>query len=100
MEERKLRCIERNKKEGYASGDLMKNKTERKSFARTSKAKIPSKLKAQLRFAYEESAKKKLGAAKVDGWTKDVMTHVKAHYRHPSLGTQIEFEVRKIFMII
>ena len=78
----------------HASGDALVNKTERQLVALARKTGIPSKLKATIRFGYEESAKKKMGS-NVDGWIKDIMTHVTAHYRHPSLGTQIEFEVRR-----
>ena len=78
----------------HTSGDALVNKTERQLVALARRTGIPSKLKTTIRFGYEESAKKKMGN-NVDGWIKDIMTHVTAHYRHPSLGTQIEFEVRR-----
>ena len=79
----------------YLSGDSWINKTERKLVALTRRERIPSKLKATIRFGYEESAKQKIGSSKMDEWLKDIMTHVNGHYRHPSLGTIIEFEVCK-----
>ena len=72
--------------------DSKTNKTERNVTARNMAA-IPAKLRATIRFAYEESAKNKMGA-NADAWIQDTMVHTRAHYRHPSLGTEIEFEVR------
>ena len=79
----------------YLSGDSWINKTETKLVALTRRVRIPSRLKATIRFGYEESAKQKIGSSKMDEWLKDIMTHLNAHYRHPSLGTIIEFEVCK-----
>ena len=79
----------------YLSGDSWISKTERKLDALTRRVGIPSRLKATIRFGYEESAKQKIGSSKMDEWLKDIMTHLNAHYRHPSLGTRIEFEVCK-----
>ena len=79
----------------YLSGDAWINKTERELVSLTRRVRIPSKLKATIRFGYEESAKKNIGSSKMDSWLKDIMAHVNAHYRHPSLGTIIEFEVCK-----
>ena len=69
----------------YLSGDSWINKTERELVALTRRGRIPSKLKATIRFGYEESAKQKIGSSKMDEWLKDTMTHVNGHYRHPSL---------------
>ena len=109
-----LSCISIAKKRGksrsigkYVNGwlvsdDSLKNETERKLVyghglkMRSLRRGIPSKLKATIRFGYEESAKRKIGSSQFDAWIKDVMVHVQAHYRHPSLGTQIEFEVIKL----
>ena len=84
------------------SDDSLKNETERKLVyghglkMRSLRRGIPSKVKATIRFGYEESAKREIGSSQFDAWIKDVMVHVQAHYRHPSLGTQIEFEVCRL----
>ena len=31
-----------------------------------------------------------------DQWIVGVLAHAQAHYKHPSLGTEIEFEVRLV----
>ena len=83
------------------SDDSLKNETERKLVyghglkMRSLRRGIPSKLKATIRFGYEESAKREIGSSQFNAWINDVMVHVQAHYRHPSLGTQIEFEVSR-----
>ena len=58
---------------------------------------IPSKLKATIKFGYEDGLNKKLGSADFNEWIADVFTHTQAHFRHAeSLGTTIEFEVCNI----
>ena len=54
---------------------------------------IPSKLKATIKFGYEEGLKAKLGE-RVEAWLAEVFTHTQAHFAHSaSLGTEIKFEV-------
>ena len=55
---------------------------------------IPSKLKAVIKFGYDDGMKDALGGQDFDTYIAGVMTHTQAHYRHAaSLGTTIEFEV-------
>ena len=55
---------------------------------------IPSKLKAVIKFGYDDGMKDALGGEDFDTYIAGVMTHTQAHYRHAaSLGTTIEFEV-------
>ena len=62
--------------------------------AETAKAvSIPSKLKAVIKFGYDDGMKYRLGSQDFGRWIEAVFTHTQAHYRHPSLGTIIEFEV-------
>ena len=56
---------------------------------------IPRKLKAVIKFGYDDGMKNALGNQDFESWIEDVFTHTKLHYRHPSLGTMIEFEVCK-----
>jgi len=56
---------------------------------------IPSKLKAVIKFGYDDGMKDALGGEDFDTYIAGVMTHTQAHYRHAaSLGTTIEFEVQ------
>jgi hypothetical protein len=55
---------------------------------------IPSKLKAVIKFGYEDTLKATLNGEDFDAWIAGVFTHTQAHFRHDaSLGTTIEFEV-------
>ena len=54
---------------------------------------IPSKLKATIRFGYEDGLKAAFGNDSFDEWTQSILAHAQAHFRHMSLGTIIEFEV-------
>ena len=58
-------------------------------------ATIPSKLKAVIKFGYDEGIKNRLSqqGQTFQQWIEGVLTHAQAHFKHPSLGTQIEFEV-------
>jgi hypothetical protein len=58
---------------------------------------IPSKLKAVIKFGYEDTLKATLDGKNFDSWIAGVFTHTQVHFRHASsLGTTIEFEVCKI----
>ena len=56
---------------------------------------IPSKLKAKIKFGYDEGLKADLTSNGIDfeSWISDVFPHVQARFSHPSLGTEIVFEV-------
>ena len=54
---------------------------------------IPSKLKATIRFGYEDGVKADLGNRNFDSWIQSVLAHAQVYFRHISLGTIIEFEV-------
>ena len=55
---------------------------------------LPSKLKATIKFGYEEGLRQALGTEDFDEWIESVFTHTQAYFRHAaSLGTTIEFEV-------
>ena len=54
---------------------------------------IPSKLKAVIKFGYDEGWKNAFKGVDFNKWIESVFTHTQAHYKHPSLGTKITFEV-------
>ena len=61
-------------------------------------AGVPAKLKATIKFGYEQGMKEALGTEDFDSWIVATMTHCRTHYRHAeSLGTEIEFEVCKAY---
>ena len=59
---------------------------------------IPRKLKATIKFGYEDGMKMALQreGTTFDKWIANVVPHAQIHFRHPSLGTEIEFEVCNI----
>ena len=73
------------------------NDTEMKT-ASTAKnpSLIPSKLKAVIKFGYDEGLKIALGDEDFDAWIAGIFLHMQKYFRPPistSLGTNIEFEV-------
>ena len=54
---------------------------------------IPSKLKAVIKFGYDEGWKSAFNDQEFDNWIVGVLAHTQAHYRDPSLGREITFEV-------
>ena len=82
-------------------GDEEIDDEEEKRVAGFRGASIPSRMKATLKFGYDETLAEELGGSRgFDRWVSEVMTHTQAHYRHSeSLGTQIEFEVCKMMKI-
>ena len=73
--------------EDYAEEDMVKS---------ADVTSIPSKLKAVIKFGYEDGMLAALGedGTTFDDWIAEVFTHTRAHFRHAeSLGTTIEFEV-------
>ena len=62
---------------------------------------IPSKLKAVIKFGYTEGLVLQLkeeGKPEFPEYIETVMVHAQARYLHPSLGTQIHFEVQEGFL--
>ena len=62
--------------------------------AKAELSSIPSKLKAVLKFGYDEGWKTAFDAYDFNEWIVGVFAHTQAHYKDPSLGTQVTFEVR------
>ena len=78
--------------EGDEEVNLNEEQAENEAEVRT----IPSKLKATIRFGYDTSMKEYCTEHNTtfDEMIETIFTHTQAHYRHKSLGTIIEFEVR------
>ena len=57
----------------------------------------PSERYAYVKLGYDRTLKNKLASENTNfaTWIDSVMTHVQAHYRHPSLPTKIQFKVLK-----
>ena len=70
----------------------IKEEFEETSF-HAKRVKMPSKLKAVIRFGYDEGMRTRLGNRTFDDWIKEVFVHTQAHFKHPSLGTELVFEV-------
>ena len=54
---------------------------------------IPSKMKAVMKFGYDEGWKKAFAGTDFSDWIAAVFTHTQAHYKDPSMGTEVTFEV-------
>ena len=54
---------------------------------------IPSKLKAIIKFGYDQGWKEAFSGTNFDEWIASVFTHTQAHYKDPSMGTEVTFEV-------
>ena len=56
---------------------------------------IPSKLKAVIKFGFDEALSHRLDSVETDftTWITSVMAHVQSYYQHSSLGTKILLEV-------
>ena len=81
---------------GWAQrGDEVVNAQIEKDADVAKSSTIPSKLKAVIKFGYDEGIKNRLSqqGQTFQQWIEGVLTHAQAHFKHPSLGTQIEFEV-------
>ena len=86
---------ELSENEWIQEGDeLLNAKIEKDADAAKSKT-IPSKLKAVIKFGYDEGMKNRLSrqGKTFEQWIVGVLAHAQAHYKHPSLGTEIIFEV-------
>merc|ERR1712110_83117 len=76
-------------------GDEMVNDAEEAAAENAESVPIPSKLKAVIKFGYEETMKRALGDETFDSYITKVLAHAQIYYRlADSLGTVIEFEVQ------
>ena len=75
-------------------GDEILDDQEEEMVRTAQVSSIPSKLKAVIKFGYEDGLNSTLAGGDFDSWITDVFTHTQAHFRHAaSLGTAVEFEV-------
>ena len=81
--------------EWIQEGDELLNAGIEKEADAAKSTTIPSKLKAVIKFGYDEGMKNRLSqeGKTFEQWIVGVLAHTQAHYRHPSLGTEIQFEV-------
>ena len=81
--------------EWIQEGDELFNSGIEKEADAAQSTSIPSKLKAVIKFGYDEGLKNRLShqGKTFEQWIVGVLAHAQAHYKHPSLGTEIEFEV-------
>ena len=77
----------------HREGDELINDAEEEKIKIAKKTSIPSKLRAVIKFGYEEGMKNALLGQDFDSWIDSVFTHTRAHFMHESLGTKIMFEV-------
>ena len=73
--------------------DLAEKKVN--SYPTSSAVSWPSKLYAYVKFGYENTMKAQMQkeGRTFANYVDEVMTHVQAYYRHPTLPTKIEFKV-------
>merc|ERR1712223_2116343 len=76
-------------------GDEVIDDEEEKRVASFKATSVPRKLKATIKFGFDQTLSDELGGrTSFDSWISEVFTHTQAHFRHSeSLGTEIEFEV-------
>ena len=81
----------------HKEGDELVNDAIEEAADKATVKKIPSVLKATVQFGYDGALARTLETTKIsfDSYVAWIFTHVQAYFRHPSLGTQIEFEVLK-----
>ena len=63
------------------------------------RSKMPTKVKVAIKFGYDETMKTQLGDEDFISYMEDVITHNQAYWSHPSLGTEVIFEVSKQIVI-
>ena len=82
-------------------GDEVIDDEEEKRVASFEATSVPRKLKATIKFGFDQTLSDELGGRiGFDSWISQVFTHTQAHFRHSeSLGTEIEFEVCKLMKI-
>lgn len=78
----------------HKEGDEMTNDAIEKVVGKATVETIPSVLKATVQFGYNAELEKTFdkNSMSIDSYIARIFTHVQAYFRHPSLGTQIEFE--------
>ena len=74
-------------------GDEEKNDKIELEAAKAEVGTIPSKLKAVIKFGYDEGWKNAFAGTDFNDWIASVLTHSQAHYKDPSLGTEVTLEV-------
>ena len=91
-------AVPKDRDDGYHRvGDEEVNDAEEAAAENAESVAIPSKLKAVIKFGYEETMKTALGDETFDSYITSVLAHAQVYYRHAeSLGTVIEFEVSNI----
>ena len=85
--------LNRDDNEWTQHGEELEDEAEEEAAATAPRVSIPAKLKAVIKFGYDEGMKDKLGTQDFGKWIEGVFTHTQVHYRDPSLGTEINFEV-------
>ena len=90
------RALAINREDWFRKDDEVFNAAEEAEAANTQVGSIPSRLKAGIKFGYEEGMLAALNGEDFDTYIVGVLTHTQAHFRHAaSLGTTIEFEVSR-----
>ena len=86
---------ELSENEWTQEGDELLNVGIEKEADAAKSTTIPSKLRAVIKFGYDEGMKHRLSrqGKSFETWIVGVLAHAQAHFKHPSLGTEIEFEV-------
>ena len=87
---------QRNDQEWNQSDDEIINENLEKQAQNAKISSVPSKLKATIKFGYEDTMKEWLGSQDFDSWIQAPLVHAQAIYKHRSLGTEIEFEVKAL----
>jgi len=75
-------------------GDEEKNDKIELEAAKVEVGTIPSKLKAVIKFGYDEGWKNAFTGTNFNDWIASVLTHSQAHYKDPSLGTEVTLEIQ------
>ena len=85
--------------EGDEIGDTEEETKAQNTVVGTSNS-VPFAVKAKIKLGTDVSASdtitKKLHRT-VDEWISEILTHVQAHYHHPTLRHRINFEVLKLY---
>ena len=92
------RPLLKNREFGAQVGDEIFDPNEENNANTAQVTSIPSKLKAVIKFGYEDTMAATLNGEDFNAWIAGVFTHTQTHFRHAaSLGTTIEFEVRIMY---
>ena len=88
--------IDREDVEGYhQEGDEMINEKDEEKVYTATPGTLPKKLKASIKFAYDEGMKNYLETKgeSFEEYVEAVFTQTQVYWRHPSLTTELIFEV-------